>query len=146
MPGAYGYSGRRATCRYRTYALRFSLRPGNHEFCEAADEIVFGKWIARDDVTADIPLNGFWFADGFLLRFGSGTGEPRTGNTLVGLRLGETGQQVGFSRPLCRRADAGSVGGLQPPDLLAPGALGRPLEVPEGVGIQEILSLTARAS
>src|ERR1039458_7314506 len=73
------------------------------------------------------------------------TGQPRTRDGGIILPLREAGQQVGGAAGLLGAGHADSIHDLDIPDRSAFGTLSGALEVPKGVGIKEILSLTLGA-
>src|SRR5208282_3388303 len=95
-------------------------------------------------VATHVLAHGDGLADRILARAGRRAGQPRSADPAVVLLLREARQQIHLAIPRVRAGHASAVRGLQAVHGGAPGALGRPFEIPEGIRIEEILGLALR--
>src|SRR5450759_1121436 len=101
--------------------------------------------MTADDLAPHVAFDWNWFTDRVLAGARRRPGQPRTEDGRIVLSLGEAGQQVRGTSCFLGPGHTRSCRGFNAPDRTASGALGRALEVPERIGIEEILSLTLRA-
>src|ERR1019366_3948948 len=123
-----------------------SVGSGNDEFRFAAYKVFLLQRMTAEELTSYVTFHGDGFTDRVLTGARRGPGQSRTGNRRIVLLLGEAGQQVrgtlGFLGPGHTPASLG----FNTPDGSAIGALGCPLEVPERIRIEVILSFALRAN
>src|SRR5208337_806592 len=117
----------------------------HHEFGFAAYQIFLLQGISGDDLASHVTFDWDGLTNSVLASARRRTSQPRTRDGGIILPLSEAGQQVGGAAGLLRPGQASSTRGLDTPDRIAAGALGRPLEVPERIGIKEILGLALGA-
>src|SRR5208282_4431249 len=99
-----------------------------------------------EDLASYVTFHRNGFTDRVLAGAGRRSGQSRTGNRRIVLPLGEAGQQVRWTLRFLGSGHTPSSRGFNAPDGLAIGTLGCPLEVPERIRIEEILSLALRAN
>src|ERR1035441_10754464 len=102
--------------------------------------------MTAEDLTSYVTFHGDGLTDGVLTGARRGPGQSRTGKRRIVLLLGEAGQQVRGTLCFLGPGYTPASLGFNTPDGSAIGALGCPLEVPERIRIEVILSFALRAN